>query len=525
MNLLVRGMQTKDEEGKTKHMKKMRRRKNFAGIVLALMMVLGILDFCNGETVRAEETAGTGTITIQNAVPGQTYKIYQILDLESYSGNGQDGKYAYRLRGNHWDEFIQRSDIKDHYLTINDAYVSGIKDADGEQLAKKAEEFVRTKGIQEDGKLTVSKDSASEQRATVTFSDIPLGYYFVESSLGTVCSLNTNAPVVTIEEKNGVPMIMKRVQEDSKTGADAWGSVNTADIGQTVNFQTTITVQKGAKNYVLHDKMSDGLTFQSVFLVQLDGMDADLVSDYEVKRADKTDLGDSCTFHVEFVDEFCEGFEADQKLVVSYTAVLNENAVIAGEGNPNETWLIYGDNAETSHDFTKTKTYKIPVFKYWKKENAEEGLADAVFVLSSDPEGTNRIKLVSKGRDGSADTDIYRVAKKTEDSEVVKIEEIKTSASGKFVIEGLDADTYYLKETDAPKGYNKLSKAVKIQIDEDGVITVDDSETAVELVKIKNQAGFILPATGDIGTTIFYLAGSVLVFGSGIILIRKKRMK
>ena len=118
--------------------------------------------------------------------------------------------------------------------------------------------------------------------------------------------------------------------------------------------------------------------------------------------------------------------------------------------------------------------------------------------------------------------DCYRIATNSDTSTISKI---TTSTEGKFKICGLDEDTYYLKEVSAPEGYNKLSKAVKITIGENGTITVDDKAIAGTNVEVENKSGSILPSTGGMGTTLFYIFGAILVIGSGVVLITKKRMK
>ena len=195
--------------------------------------------------------------------------------------------------------------------------------------------------------------------------------------------------------------------------------------------------------------------------------------------------------------------------------------MIAGDGNKNETWLKYGDSSVTTHKTTTTKTYEIPVFKYTKKtaEN-KTGLPNAEFTLSKNTDGTNPIKLVDI-TNGAAEGK-YRVAKT---GEATTTDKVITPATGKFTIQGLDADIYYLTETKQPDGYNKLSKAVKIVIDEKGNITVDDKTPSTELVEVENNTGSILPSTGGMGTTLFYIFGAILVIGSGVVLITKKRMK
>lgn len=200
---------------------------------------------------------------------------------------------------------------------------------------------------------------------------------------------------------------------------------------------------------------------------------------------------------------------------------MNENAVIAGDGNKNDTWLKYGENSNTTHSETTTKTYSIPVFKYTKEGTNEKALAGAIFTLSKKADGTNPIELVSVSNDTTGD--IYRVAKENEVTGTTKTTTVTTPTSGKFTIKGLDADTYYLTETQQPAGYNKLSAPITVVIDENGNITVGANN--VDEVKVENNTGSILPSTGGSGTTLIYILGAVLVLGSSVVLITKKRMR
>lgn len=502
--------------------------KKIAAIMLSVMMVLGM---CS--VVGAEGTGTTGSITINKAAPGETYKIYRILDLESYSGSGETGNYAYKLRKDtasgstkSWSDFIQSTEIKGTYVTLDGEYVTWKEGASVKDFAKVALTYAK------DSTTKINPDMTQKLEGTdtsVTFSGLPLGYYLVETSVGTVLALNTTDTNVIIEEKNGVPSVEKKVQEDSKIStADEYGESNTADIGQKVHFKTTITAQPGAQNYVLHDKMSDGLTFDNSVEVKKEGDTTALTAsgNYELVTG-ATEKGDDCTFHIKFTEKFCNSIKTETKIIVTYSATLNEKAVIAGEGNKNETWLKYGDASETTHDTTTTKTYKIPVFKYTEKTVGDKtGLPNAEFTLSKNENGTNPIELVDITATGETDK-TYRVAteiEKTATSKETKTT-VTTPSTGKFTIQGLDADTYYLTETKQPDGYNKLSKAVKIVIDENGNITVDDKTPSTELVEVENKSGSILPSTGGMGTTLFYIFGAILVIGSGVVLITKKRMK
>lgn len=264
---------------------------------------------------------------------------------------------------------------------------------------------------------------------------------------------------------------------------------------------------------MLHDKMDKGLTFNNDINVKKNGSVVD-TSNYTLNA----NITDGCTFEIVFAQEFCDKLNANDTIIVTYSATLNENAVIGETGNTNEAKLEYGDK-NTISSKTITKTYKIPVFKYTKKNGTNEGLAGAIFTLSKNSNGENPIELVKI----TETEDIYRVAKETEAAGITKITKVTTPENGSFTIIGLDADTYYLTKTKQPDGYNKLSNPVKIVIAADGKITIGDK--TVDQVEVENKSGSLLPSTGGMGTTLFYIFGAILVIGSGVVLITKKRMK
>ena len=475
----------------------MKQVKKLASVLLALVMALAL-------TATAFAEGETGSITIKDAVVGQTYTIYQILDLESY--NASANAYAYKAT-TAWNTFINRDDIKGTYVEVDaQGYVTWKGDADAAAFAKLAQKYAKDNSITNQGSVTATS-------TTVSFTGLDLGYYLVDTTLGTLCSLDTTNPNVTMEEKNEVPTNVKTVEEDS-TGN--YGEKNDADIGQTVNFKSTITAQAGAENYVFHDTMSAGLTYTGVTGITLNGTTVD-ASNYTVVTEGLTD---GCTFEVRFTQAFCDTLKANDQIVISYTATLNENAVIAGEGNPNTSKVSYGDSSNTKYtpdSQTKTYTWDVDVFKYTMSGETETALAGATFTLSKNADGSNPIALVSKGNN------VYRVAKTGETDTVT---EITTDATGKFTIKGLDADTYYLTETAAPAGYNKLAGPVTIVIGENGVVNgTTEAPQGVDEVKVLNQSGAELPSTGGIGTTIFYVLGGVLVVGAAVLLVTKKRME
>lgn len=507
--------------------------KKIAAIMLSVMMVLGMCSVvgAEGAGTTSGTSAPTGSIKISNAIVKQEYKIYRILELESYDKT--NGLYSYKPNSS-WEAFFDdKSNPKgagSDYITVDDNGYARWKGAETDErkreFAKLALEYAKDKKIPEDAKETANASDEGATTTELTFQKLPLGYYLVDSSAGALCSLNTTNPDVTIEEKNGVPSVKKEVQEDSKENqTDAWGDENTADIGQIVNFKTTITAKKGAENYVLHDTMSDGLTFDANSVnVKLkknnDGSEETLQTpQYTLVKPGAETEGTKCTFEVKFEKVLCDTLENDDQLIVTYSATLNEKAVIGETGNTNEAKLEYGDK-NTISSKTITKTYEIPVFKYTNKNGTDTALEGVVFELYRDADCKTKIEFIKKEKEG--EYDCYRIKIGSESNSV---SQITTSATGKFKISGLDADTYYLKEVTAPKGYNKLSAPVKITIGENGTITVDDKAIAGTNVEVENKSGSLLPSTGGMGTTLFYIFGAILVIGSGVVLITKKRMK
>lgn len=473
---------------------------------LALLLALTMLLAMGAVTVLA--ASETGSITIDNAVAGQTYTIYEILYLESY--NAAEGQEAYSYKATEkWKDFINSDAVKGKYMDVDDeqGYVTWIKGADVAEFAALAQKYAADKKI-------VSEGSAKATSATVKFENLELGYYLVDSSLGTLCSLNTTKPNVTIKEKNAAPTNEKKVEEDSAPGT--YGSTNDADIGQTVNFQSTIIAQAGAQNYIFHDTMSTGLTFGGVTGITLNGTTVD-ASNYTVKT---DNLTDGCTFEVVFLQTFCDTLNVNDKIVISYTAALNENAVVGGEGNPNESHLSYSEEGTTTTvpSTTKTYTWSFDVLKYGNNDESKT-LEGAEFVLLN-KDKTKVATVVSGKLTGWADVPAPVDGTITWPENTV----LTTDTNGKIEIAGLDADTYYLREVKAPAGYNVLDKDVEVKITP--TVSADGKALTLAAVttKVNNNTGAELPSTGGVGTTIFYVLGGLLVVCAGVLLITKRRM-
>ena len=467
-------------------------------LVLALAMVMGL-----ATTAFAEESGGTttepGSITIKNALGGETYNAYQILYLESY--NAEKNIYAYKANPA-WEEWLKNQ--KDYVSVDAQGYVTWVKNANAADFAKAAKG--QLSGKTADGKVTPTANGSA------TISNLKLGYYLVDSTVGALCELNTTKPGVEITDKNKIPTIEKKVQEDSD---EKWGDVNDADIGQTVKFKSTISATPGARKYVVHDKMDSKLKFGGVTSITAGDATLTAGNDYTVVTYG---LNDDCTFHIVFTETYLNSITADTDIVINYTAKLTSDAV-ANTGYVNDTWLGYGDNQHTEHDKTTTYTWKLPIYKYHMVGETKTALAGAKFILYK---GSGESKVYAQVTQGKL---TGWTKTKTDATKLV------SDAKGEIAVEGLDADTYYLEETKAPDGYNKLAGPVKVEISHDVTDagahmthTLKQDTTNVEKVGIENKSGTELPSTGGIGTTIFYVLGSILVIGAVVLLITKKRM-
>ncbi len=523
--------------------------KKLASLVLATIMVLAM---AIPAAAAGEGDPSKGSITITSPQEGHTYTIYKILKLESY--NKTDGTYAYKLENENWRTFLDGYKISvegvdkkvfnidtNNYVTIMDEVKDLISKAEYIAPFAKAALAHATSNNNIQSAATPITYTSGELK----FTDLELGYYLVDSNLGTLCGLTTTNPDIDIKEKNGVPELKKEVQEDSKSGDnnnEGWGDFADADRGQVVNFKVTITAKSGAQKYVLYDKMESGLKFDEdsvVITKKKNGTEVPVTlnTDYNVYAGDSLNTTErkDWTFKVVFTELFCDALEADDEIIVTYSAMVKEEAMIV-DHSKNTAQLKYGDNSQfaTQPSEVTVRTWEIPIFKYSQDGESKKGLAEATFTLYRDKEGKQPIQLISVPS-GTAGTEylLWRVATPEEIADETKttVTEITTDSKGHFVLRGLDSGTYYLREIAAPEGYNKLPDALEIKINtvynetekvyESQVVYKDN---AVEEVEVLNQSGSLLPTTGGIGTTIFYVVGGILVAAAVVLLVTRKRM-
>ncbi|MBE6573662.1 MAG: isopeptide-forming domain-containing fimbrial protein [Ruminococcaceae bacterium] len=352
-----------------------------------------------------------------------------------------------------------------------------------------------------------------QDKLTGTFSGLSLGYYLVDSNVGALCGLTTTNPDASINAKNGVPTVDKQVQEDS---TEQWGTNNSADIGQTVNFRVTINVHAGAENYVLHDKMSDGLTFDANSVYATLNNEAVDAEDFSVVVPGTCANEEGCTFEVKFSKAFCDKLETNDKLIVHYSAMLNRNAVVNGDGNPNEAWLEFGEDHTTTHDTTNTKTYGFDIVKTDSQNKLLDG---AEFRIYDAANGGNEVGVVLMD-DGVT----YRRARADEQADGLNVPIVVEN--GMIRVVGFDNGVYFLEETVAPEGYNKLTARQKFTIADGNLDAVfnNDIFSTGSGVHVVNKTGSMLPETGGTGTVIAIAIGLTAVLAAGVVLVTRKRV-
>ncbi|MCI9075146.1 MAG: SpaH/EbpB family LPXTG-anchored major pilin [Dorea sp.] len=520
--------------------------KRLASVLLAMVMVLamGVTAFA---TAPEGDGGNTGKVIIKNAIPEKKYSIYKIFNQENYKADGQ-GSYTVEPG---WKGFIDEPAFKKIFVVDKKGYVAIAEGADTSdsamaEFAQNALAYAEANKITPKATKIAGAAAEGEKTTRVEFTDLAMGYYLVDSSTGALCSLDATTPDATVREKNDKPTVDKEIVEEDK-GEDTEEDKeedkgHSANIGDTVNYKVTITAQAGAENYVLHDTMSTGLTFNNdVTVVHMRG-DVEIAvletgTHYTVTPASGEVKGDGEeTFTVEFKNEYASTLEPGDTLVVTYTATINEEAerVLT---ETNEAKLTFGENNETTSDKTTTKNFSIPVYKFGEENGVSTGLAGAEFVLTKEScDNVDDAKKNAMAFENAGGNVYFYNSDLTNIEEPVRVTNIETPNTGKFILKGLAAGTYYLWETKAPDGYNQLKEAVTIVIANNGDITVDGKTftpaqnltaggSEDSMVQVENKSGVNLPSTGGIGTTIFYIVGGVLVVGAAILLIAKKRAK
>lgn len=465
-------------------------KKLFAALLAAaLVLAMAVPAF-------AVTNATKGSITISNTVKDETYTIYRMFKLDSY--NAESNTYSYTVESD-WEGFF-KTGAGGNYITLDGQNHPTWTAADENDSTTVAAFAKAALAWAADKKISGTKETATG--GTVTFSNLDLGYYLVDSSLGALCGLNTTNPNATIKEKNEKPEIKKEVQ----TSTGDWSSENNAKIGDTVEYKVEIKVADGAQKYTVTDTMSKGLTFNSTSLKVAVG------STFATADADYTLTPTKNGFTLELPESYVSTLTKGTVILVTYNATLNKDAVIDGDGNTNKVTLSYGNHQNTVPSEVTTKSYQFDLVKVDGTNN--KLLDGAEFELA---DGNTKLSFV-KDTAGN-----YRVAAAGEDGTTTTI----TVKNGKVNIYGLAGKTYTLTETKAPGGYNKLVTPETVNLTEGSKAhaTFDANVYKDGGVVVKNNAGTVLPSTGGMGTTLFYVIGGGLMVAAVVLLVTKKRME
>lgn len=517
----------------------MKKMKKLIALLTAMVMVLGL-----------SISVSAATITVENNDPeadtntaGETYEAYKIFDAVRAEGttvttNGTvqtaDGPIAYEIaKASPWFSVLFNEDgtAKEAAQVWFTAEKIEGEDPETWQVlpTETAKNLTDAKDIAE---WLLEKKPASAEKISLNApakgqsavsTDVADGYYLVTSSLGTNLGLATTDIPMTIVEKNTYPSVDKSQNDTAADAAYADTKVNVG-IGDTIYYKVSAVIPATAKGTVtLTDTMSEGLTPAAASTITAKIGTEDLAASGSWEAVDGPSPA-SYTITIT-VNEKTLGKTVDFYM----TATVNKDA-LTDTDRKNEVTLTYSNYSQS--DYVEYTTYASGAVKYDGSTADNNGgvltpkagkeikyLEGAEFKLQADGADVDVVK----------DGDYYRPALEGETGEA-----IVSDAKGQIIIRGLDSEkSYTLVETKAPRGYNPSANTASLTTVEDAKTNVSIDEgsdadttylTPAQVVKIENNQGSILPSTGGRGTAVFYILGSILVIGAGVILVTRRRM-
>ena len=507
-------------------------------------------------TVATANAADNATLTVSTTdakFAGKTVNAYKMFSA-TVSGDGKAVSYTLT---DGWKPFFKNSTFDG--LTgvtdenVNDqanAYVSKLTGDDLVAFATKASNWAQTKTNNVTAGATARvSNNATDGKYTATFNNLDYGYYVVAVPGATLANANgLYATLVSVHStqtdadiKGDLPTVDKKVQvngTDKKNATDA-------KIGDTLTFTLTSTIpdMSAYDTYTFNfkDTLSKGLTFGQVTSVKVEGVDDPLTVDTDYTVTTPTAPNNTLTVAM---NDFKAKQQANagKKIIVTYTATLNEKAVVGGAGNVNSATIQYSNNpstdgtGESEPSKVRVFTYGFTVDKYTgdKYDEGATRLAGAEFTLA--PKSGTAISFVQVTAGSETENAVYRVAKAGETGTTTTI---TTPANGKVVFQGLKNGEYTLTETKAPAGYNKLASAIGVKVDGQNngtdttpatvAITYNNDngsdysqEASNGVIPVQNKSGVTLPSTGGMGTIAFTVIG-VLVIALGVAWTLKRK--
>ncbi len=463
-------------------------------------------------------------ITITNSVENETYKVYKIFDVTKAENATDESGYAYTISStSEWYNTVNTyAADEDNGLTLTASTTSGVYNVTVDKLKFDAADFATTLSGAMNGKTVTAEGVGTGAALDITVNDA--GYYFVDTSLGSLCSLLTSDQSVTLVEKNSIPSLEKYVQEDSAVGNDAegWQKAATAEYGQSVEFWLSVNTGTNEAlaadnktgvdaDYVITDEIPANMT------LDVDNGNYVTISGWN-KGTDFTETYDEGILTITLKQTKLATLGEDADIEIYYSATLT-NTAVAGTVETNTATLSYKE--QTDEDSATVVTYNLggdangyTITKVDGKDDTTP-LAGVKFILKNE----------TTGKYATFNTDTWKLTGwVTEEDDAT---ELVTNDQGHIVAYGLDADTYILKETETLQGYNLLDDTITAVIKENGEVEYkySSSETPADnSITIVNESGGLLPSTGGIGTTIFYTLGGLLVVGAAVLLVTKKRV-
>ncbi len=468
----------------------MKNMKKIVAMILAtaMVMAMSMVGFA------AEATTGSITITppTNTAADAQnSYKIYKVFDAVA-----SEAGVSYKVMASKADKELPTGFVTDAAGNV----IHGTKNAEtGEVTPIEADELTAAEIASIAAYVagdTAVATATSTGTATATAEGLANGYYYITTSTGSVVTIDTTRPNAEVNDKNTVPTLdkkAKQAEDPEYTEIDEEGKKAIAQVGKVIPFEATITVGKGAKDYVFHDVMSAGLTYNNDVTVTPAG------------AVFEDTLAEGDTITLKFDNDWIATLKEGDKITITYSATVTSDALSVNKAT-NTAKLTYGDANSNNHTPDSTVEVYNAKFTVTKKDGTGTALAGAGFVIKN------------------ADGKYYKLA--TDKKSVTWVDSIDdateyTSDDQGAVpaFTGLGNGTYTLVEKTVPAGYNKAA-------DKSFEIKGDDYTTAnlVQTAEVVNESGAELPSTGGIGTTMFYIVGSVLVIGAAVVLISKRRM-
>lgn len=526
-------------------------------LVLAMAAVMGTSAFA--------AAAYSITVTNTNAdisISGKTYSAYKLFDVTyDLKADGTAGDaYSYTVAAAFADFAYTVGEGSEAVTYQGDADTAGTKSlvtylgtltSDSDALNAFAAAAL---AYAADNSVTASGSAAAVGESALIELSEP-GYYLVAGAadaegreVTAACSLTTTNPRAVISPKADAPKLDKViVGADSAAAPETDGSGTALDVGGTVTFSLRSFVPDmtgyTAYTYIVHDTLSDGLT-------AVDGDDEDSAIDVAVTidgvpYAGFTVEQEGQSFTVTFNDFISQKENAGKEVVLTYAAVLNSGA-LATDRETNTACLEYSNNPYDEESTVKTPDSVVYVYdfdlildKCVKDANATK-LAGARFVLCKTESGVNSYYKADAATGAVTWVPVTAAAGQSEAEAVAAaaaagtITEVTTNDQGWASFAGLDAGSYKLLETAAPDGYNRLTGPVDVTItaayNADGTLlsssaTVGENNGQyTQTAKIENSTGTILPETGGMGTTAFYIVGGLLMTGAAVLLITRKKM-